>query len=128
MMALLALIPNWVKFAAGAALGAFLIASASPITTASMRALSRPLCRRLKPLSKSCAKGKKSMGPYLLLMLPLCAAVSGCQATTKLSACDGFSKLTPNLESSVFILKNDRPFANQVASHNGFGASQGCWK
>lgn len=28
-MALLALIPNWVKFAAGAALGAFLIASAS---------------------------------------------------------------------------------------------------
>jgi hypothetical protein len=68
------------------------------------------------------------MKRYLLPMLLLCAVISGCQTTTKQSACDGFSKLTPNLETSVFILKGDRPFANQVASHNSFGSSQGCWK
>ena len=48
------------------------------------------------------------MTRYLLLMLPLFAAISGCQATTKQSACDGFAKLTPSLETSVYILKNDR--------------------
>jgi hypothetical protein len=47
---------------------------------------------------------------------------------TKPIACAGFEKLHPNLETSVFVLKNDRPFANQIASHNRFGASQGCWE
>lgn len=63
----------------------------------------------------------------LLLILPLCALLWSCQATTKQNVCDGFSRLTPSLETSVTILKTDRPFANQVASHNKFGASQGCW-
>lgn len=65
---------------------------------------------------------------YPLLMLLLCAAISGCQTTTKQSVCDGFSRLTPSLETSVFILKSDRPFGNQVAAHNRFGKTQGCWK
>ncbi|CDM57686.1 putative conserved protein [Rhizobium favelukesii] len=64
----------------------------------------------------------------LLLTLPLCALLWGCQTTTKQNACDGFSRLTPSLGTSVTILRTDRPFANQVASHNKFGKSQGCWK
>ncbi len=63
----------------------------------------------------------------LLLMLPLCAMISGCQTATKPIACAGFEKLQPSLETAVTILKADRPFANQVASHNRFGKSQGCW-
>lgn len=68
------------------------------------------------------------MTKSLLLMLPLCALLWGCQTTTKQSVCDGFSKLTPSLETSVAILRTDRPFANQVASHNKFGTRRGCWK
>jgi hypothetical protein len=34
----------------------------------------------------------------------------------------------PSLETSVYILKHDRPFSNLVAVHNRFGASQKCWK
>ena len=68
------------------------------------------------------------MMKYLLPMLLACAAISGCQTARSTSACDGWSKLRPNLETSVSILKTDRPFANQVAAHNAFGKSQGCWK
>ncbi|MBB2973932.1 hypothetical protein [Mesorhizobium sp. RMAD-H1] len=64
---------------------------------------------------------------YPLLMLLLCAVISGCQTTTKTSACDGFAKLSPNIETSVYILKADRLFANQVAAHNRAGQSFGCW-
>jgi hypothetical protein len=60
-------------------------------------------------------------------MLPLFAVLTACQQTTKKSACDGFEKLRPSLETTVTILKTDRPFADQVSSHNRFGASQGCW-
>lgn len=67
------------------------------------------------------------MTRYLLLMLPLCALISGCQTTTKQNACDGFSRLTPSLTTSVTILQTDRPFANQVAAHNRFGHQQKCW-
>lgn len=67
------------------------------------------------------------MTRFLLMTLPLFALISGCQTTTKQSACDGFARLSPSLETSVFILKNDRPFSNQVAAHNRFGAGQGCW-
>ena len=38
-----------------------------------------------------------------------------------------FSRLTPSLETSVYILKQDRPFANQVAAHNRFGEQRDCW-
>jgi hypothetical protein len=27
----------------------------------------------------------------------------------------------------VTMLRSDRPFADQVASHNRFGVAQGCW-
>nr|CAD6417626.1 hypothetical protein REQ54_01731 [Rhizobium sp. Q54] len=68
------------------------------------------------------------MKPYLLLMLPLFAVITGCQTRTSANVCDGFEKLRPSLETSVTILKSDRPFANQVASHNRHGERQGCWK
>lgn len=38
-----------------------------------------------------------------LLMLSICVAISGCQSM----------KLAPNLEISVYILRNDRAFSNQ---------------
>ncbi len=31
------------------------------------------------------------------------------------------------LQTTVTILKTDRLFADQVSTHNCFGASQGCW-
>lgn len=68
------------------------------------------------------------MKKFLLPMLLLCVPISACQTTSKQSVCDGFAKLTPSLETSVYITRNDRPFANQVASHNRFGSSEGCWK
>jgi histidine ammonia-lyase len=64
----------------------------------------------------------------LLLMLPLCAALTACQTTNKQSVCDGFKKLTPSLDTTVTILRKDRPFADQVASHNKFGTAKNCWK
>jgi hypothetical protein len=60
-----------------------------------------------------------------LLMLPLFAALTACQQTTKQRACYGFEKLRPSLETTVTILKTDQPFADQVISHNRFGASHG---
>ncbi|WP_281015830.1 hypothetical protein [Rhizobium hidalgonense] len=41
---------------------------------------------------------------FPLLMLPLCALISGCQTTSKQNVCDGFSRLTPSLQTSVTIL------------------------
>jgi hypothetical protein len=67
------------------------------------------------------------MMKYPLLMLLGCALISGCQTTKPQSACDGWRKLHPSLETSVFILKNDRAFSNEVAAHNRFGATQRCW-
>lgn len=67
------------------------------------------------------------MVKFPLLMLLLCATLWGCQTKTSKSACDGWQKLRPSLETSVIILKTDRTFADQVASHNTFGSSQGCW-
>ena len=64
----------------------------------------------------------------LLLTLSICVAISGCQSTKLVNACAGSEKLTPSLETSVYILKNDRPFSNQVAVHNQFGSKRGCWK
>ncbi|EJK83525.1 hypothetical protein PMI03_03180 [Rhizobium sp. AP16] len=63
----------------------------------------------------------------LLLLLPLCALISGCQTPTPQNACDGWQKLQPSLSTSVTILQTDRPFANQVAAHNRFGHSEKCW-
>jgi histidine ammonia-lyase len=64
----------------------------------------------------------KSLG----LTLPLCALIMGCQTTSKQNACDGFAQLRPKLETTVYILQNDRPFANDVAAHNRMLSSLGC--
>lgn len=63
---------------------------------------------------------------YLLLTLPLCVALTGCQTTSRQNACDGFAPLRPKLETTVYILQNDRPFANDVAAHNQLLSSLGC--
>lgn len=67
--------------------------------------------------------------PKSLLLLPLiCAALTACQTTKSASVCDGFSPLRPKLETTVYILQNDRPFANDVAAHNRLLSSLGCRK
>ncbi len=66
----------------------------------------------------------KSLVPILLA----CALISGCSKTTSASACDGWRKLTMNLETALYVTQNDRTLANGVASHNAHGARQGCWK
>ena len=68
------------------------------------------------------------MMKFLLLMPLICVGLWGCPSKTVSNACDGWSKLTPSLDTSVTILKTDRPFANQVAAHNRHGSNQGCWK
>jgi hypothetical protein len=68
------------------------------------------------------------MNEYHLLTLLLCAVLSGCQATTTASVCDGWKKLTPSPKTAAEIIVNDRAFANQVGSHNAFGASRKCWQ
>lgn len=60
------------------------------------------------------------------LTLLLCALFTGCQTTSKQSACDGFAPLQPKLETTIYILQNDRPFANDVAAHNRMLSSLGC--
>ncbi|TCL70663.1 hypothetical protein EV286_107541 [Rhizobium sp. BK251] len=68
------------------------------------------------------------MTRFLLLMLPLCALISSCQTVKNTaSVCDGWQKLTPRPATAATIIQTDRPFANQIASHNRFGASQACW-
>ncbi len=68
------------------------------------------------------------MTKSLPLMLALCVLLSACQTTKPQSVCDGWQKLRASLPTAVAILKTDRQFAEQVASHNKFGASKGCWK
>ncbi|WP_437416192.1 hypothetical protein [Sinorhizobium meliloti] len=68
------------------------------------------------------------MRKSLLLMLPICAALTACQSTKSASVCDGFKPLRPKLEATVYILQNDRPFANDVAAHNRLLSSLGCGK
>jgi hypothetical protein len=66
-----------------------------------------------------------------LLMTWLFAAllvVSGCSQTVPASECDGWRKLTPAPATRAFIISQDRPFAQEVAGHNQFGAKRGCWK
>jgi hypothetical protein len=52
---------------------------------------------------------------------------AGC-STVPASECDGWKRLTPSAATRVFIIAQDRPFAEQVAGHNTFGAKRGCWK
>jgi hypothetical protein len=124
---ILALIPDVIKLPAAAVLGAALMLYPA-VGTASPKASRWLRLPRLPIQSRFSAKGIRSMKRSLLLMLPLCAALTACQTTSKQSVCDGFKKLTPSLETTIAILRKDRPFADQVASHNRFGSSQGCWK
>ena len=62
----------------------------------------------------------------MLIFAGLLAA--GCQTTAPANSCDGWRKLTPSAETRAFIIQNDRPFAEQVAGHNTFGAGQKCWR
>lgn len=55
----------------------------------------------------------------------LCGS-TGCQTTKSASVCDGFKPLRPKLETTVYILQNDRPFGNDVAAHNRLMKSLNC--
>ncbi|RVM41617.1 hypothetical protein CN106_35925 [Sinorhizobium meliloti] len=89
-------------------------------------AASRPQFLPWKPPSKSSGRKARSMLKCLALTLPLCALITGCQTTNKQNACDGFAPLRPKLETTVYILQNDRPFANDVAAHNRLLSSLSC--
>jgi hypothetical protein len=117
---------DWLKIGAGAALGA-LVASGPAYLYGADTAASKPLWPRWNCPLKPSAKGTISMLRSLPRMLSICAGISGCQSMTPQGACDGWQRLTPSLETSVTILKTDRPFSNQVAAHYRFGKSQGCW-
>ena len=61
--------------------------------------------------------------------MPLFALLlAGCSQTAPASECDGWRRLTPSAETRQVIIAQDRPFAEQVAAHNTFGARRGCWK
>ncbi|WP_457811243.1 hypothetical protein [Sinorhizobium meliloti] len=77
---------------------------------------------------ESSARKARLMRKSLLLMLPICAALTACRSTKSASVCDGFKPLRPKLETTVYILQNDRPFANDVAAHNRLLSSLGCGK
>jgi len=67
------------------------------------------------------------MNVFRVLLTMICAAPLGaCGVTT--GASEGFSRLTPSPSTRAYIIKTDRPFAEQVAAHNQYGASQGLWK
>lgn len=53
--------------------------------------------------------------------------LAGCAMPPVSSVCDGIAKLTPNVDSRAVMVAKDRPFAEQVASHNAFGHGQKCW-
>ena len=61
----------------------------------------------------------------VLCVLPLAA----CTSTTTVNSGAGFERLSPSSASRSFIIKNDRPFAEQVAAHNKTcDAQQACRK
>ena len=62
-----------------------------------------------------------------LLTLISAVLLAGCQTKRAASVCDGWECQTPAAATRQFIIANDRPFANQVASHNSFGSREGCW-
>ena len=65
---------------------------------------------------------------WMIPLFALLLAASGCQTSGGASECDGWRKLAPSSATRGFIVKNDRPFAEQVAAHNSFGARRGCWQ
>lgn len=64
----------------------------------------------------------------LLLLLALLMA-SGCQTQTSVLDGSGFSAGHPSSATRKFIVANDMPFAQWLAAHNQFCATQpGCRK
>jgi hypothetical protein len=54
----------------------------------------------------------------MLLTFAASLAVAGCQTKTAAIEGAGFSLLKPAAATRDFIIKNDRPFAEQVAGNN----------
>ncbi|OWK26301.1 hypothetical protein AJ87_03045 [Rhizobium yanglingense] len=123
---MLKLLPEWLKIGGALVVGA-LVAIYPAILVGRSEGRQQAATQALETAVKRFAEKGKIKVRFLLLMPLLCATISGCQTATKPIACAGFEKLQPSLETSVTILTTDRPFANQVASHNRFGKSQGCW-
>lgn len=53
--------------------------------------------------------------------------LAACQ-TPAANVCDGWERMTPSAATRGFIVAQDRPFAEQVAAHNQFGATRKCWR
>ncbi|WP_309082875.1 hypothetical protein [Chelativorans sp.] len=69
----------------------------------------------------------RQFATWTMLLFALLSA-AGCQTTAPASECDGWRELTPAPQTRDFIIRNDRPFAEQVAGHNSFGTGRGCWE
>ena len=53
--------------------------------------------------------------------------LAGCQTATNSGDGVGYKSLSPNAETSKFILRSDVPFARQIAAHNRqCGKDPGC--
>lgn len=64
-------------------------------------------------------------------MLATTILLSACSLTAKpnlTNPCDVLVKQTPSEDTARYIVKNDRPFAQSVASHRGRYAAYGCGK
>ncbi|TWH28080.1 hypothetical protein L611_004700000040 [Aminobacter sp. J15] len=118
---------DWLKVAAGAALGAAVMSV--PVYLygkADGRQIERAasLTRSVESLRERNATDDRFATWTTLLSAALLA---GCQTSAPALFCDGWRKLSPSADTRNFIIENDQPFAEGVASYNGFGAQRGCW-
>ncbi len=64
-----------------------------------------------------------------ILMIWLMSLLAGCNSTTGGSPGSGFKLMTPKRATAIYIAKNDRVFAEEVASNNRTcRRSKGCQK
>jgi hypothetical protein len=64
-----------------------------------------------------------------LMTLAFAASLAACGAKASVVDGSGFEVLTPSAGTRSYIVANDRPFADQVASHNRTCRAQaGCKK
>ena len=111
---------DWLKVGAGVLLGAAVAYQVGHWRgdshgRAAERAAART--RALHLIENGAGTMRKSRG----WIWPACALslmAAGCQTRTAATDGAGFSLMTPSPATKDFIIKNDRPFANQVAGNN----------
>ncbi|WP_017263297.1 hypothetical protein [Sinorhizobium meliloti] len=118
---------DWAKIAAGAAMGAALIVApayfkgkAAGRGEAAVSALETSV-KTLRKKGEINAQVSSSDAASLW-------AYYGLPDDEQAECMRRFAPLRPKLETIVYILQNDRPFANDVAAHNRLLSSLGCGK